>query len=176
MRILDTLNAAQVKVSVIDTRAGALGTTLRALRDVGFLDAVKQGEYSFTLFHVLGPSIASLDEIAEVAPFVQDANYFLVKNHINDTNFFEWDPVTHRKYFDKVNPAGEIVIPKLNEMSFEQVEISGVPFSTFVANKTAGGDPANQSFVLRGDVRTWQGKIADEFNRVKLLDLLAGRD
>ena len=176
MRILDTLTAAQVKVSVIDTRAGALGATLRALRDVGYLDAVKNGEFSFTLFHVLGPSIASLDEIAEVAPFVQDANYFLVKNHINDTNFFEWDPVTHRKYFDKVNPAGEITIPKLNEMSFEQVEISGVPFSTFVANKTAGGDPANQSFVLRGYVRTWQGKIADEFNRVKLLDLLAGRD
>jgi hypothetical protein len=61
-------------------------------------------------------------------------------------------------------------------MSYEQVEISGVPFSTFVANKTASGDPANQSFVLRGYVRTWQAKIADELNRVKLLDLLAGRD
>jgi hypothetical protein len=176
MRIIDTLNAAQVKVSVIDTRAGALGGVLKALRDVGFLDAVKAGEYSFTLLHVLGPSIASLDEISEVAPYVQDANYFLVKNHINDTNFFEWDPVTHRHYFEKVRPSGELTIPKLNEMSYEQVEISGVPFSTFVANKTASGDPANQSFVLRGYVRTWQAKIADELNRVKLLDLLAGRD
>lgn len=176
MRILDTLNAAQVKVSVIDTRAGALGGVLRALRDVGFLDAVKAGDFSFTLLHVLGPSIASLDEIAEVAPYVEDANYFLVKNHINDTNFFEWDPVTHRRYFEKVTPAGEITVPKLNEMSYEQVEISGVPFSTFVANKTASGDPANQSFVLRGYVRTWQTKIAEELNRVRLLDLLAGRD
>ncbi len=175
MRILDTLNSAQVKVSVVDTRAGALGSTLVALRDVGFLDAVKQGEFGFTLFHVLGPSIASLDEIAEVAPFVQDAHYFLVKNHINDTNFFEWDPVTHRKYFEKVSPAGEITIPKLNEMAYEQVEICGAPFSTFVANKTANGDPANHSFVLRGYVRTWQARIAEEFNRVRLLDLLAGR-
>ena len=92
MRIIDTLNSAQIRVSVIDTRAGALGATLRALRDIGFLDAVKAGEFSFTLLHVLGPSIASLDEIAETAPFVDSANYFLVKNHINATTFFEWDP------------------------------------------------------------------------------------
>jgi hypothetical protein len=176
MRIVDTLQSAQVKVSVIDTRAGALGGTLRALRDMGFLDAVKAGEFNFTLLHVLGPSIASLDEIVETAPYVVDANYFLVKNHINETNFFEWDPVTHRKYFDKVNPTGEIVIPKLNEMAYEQVEIAGVPFSTFVANKTANGEPANQSFVLRGYVRTWMGKIADELNRVKLLNRLSGQE
>jgi len=175
MRILDTLNSAQIKVSVIDTRAGALGATLRALRDVGFLDAVKAGEFSFTLLHVLGPSIASLDEIAETAPFIDDANYFLVKNHFNATTFFEWDPVTNRKYFEKVNPSGEIVIPKLDEMAYEQVEIAGTPFSTFVANKTASGEPANASFVLRGYVRTWQAKIADELNRVRLLDLLAQR-
>ena len=176
MRILDTLTAAQVKISVIDTRAGALGLTLRALRDCGFLEAVKSGEFGFTLLHVLGPSIASLDEIAETAPFIEGANYFLVKNHINATTFFEWDPVTNRKYFERVSPAGEIIIPKLDEMAYEQVEISGTPFSTFVANKTANGDPANQSFVLRGYVRTWQAKIAEELNRVRLLDLLAGKD
>ncbi|MCW2274056.1 hypothetical protein GJ654_06435 [Rhodoblastus acidophilus] len=175
MRILDTLNSAQIKVSVIDTRAGALGATLRALRDVGFLDAVKAGEFSFTLMHVLGPSIASLDEIAETAPFIDSAHYFLVKNHINATTFFEWDPVTNRKYFEKVNPSGEIIIPKLDEMACEQVEIAGTSFSTFVANKTASGEPANASFVLRGYVRTWQARIAEELNRVRLLDLLAQR-
>jgi MinD-like ATPase involved in chromosome partitioning or flagellar assembly len=175
MRILDTLNSAQIKVSVIDTRAGALGNTLRALRDVGFLDAVKAGDFTFTLLHVLGPSIASLDEIAETAPFIDGANYFLVKNHINATTFFEWDPVTNRKYFERVKPLGEIVIPKLDEIAYEQVEIAGVPFSTFVANKTSNGDPADASFVLRGYVRTWQGKIAEELKRVRLLDLLAER-
>ncbi len=175
MRILDTLNSAQVKVSVIDTRAGALALTLRALRDVGFLDAAKEGQFNFVVFHILGPSIASLDEIAETAPFVTDAAYFLVKNHVNDTNFFEWDPVTHRKYFDKVRTAGEIAIPKLNEMAYEQVEIAGSPFSTFVANRTAAGDPADHSFVLRGYVRTWQNKIADELNRAGLLDLISGK-
>jgi hypothetical protein len=175
MKIIDTLNTAEVKVSVIDVRAGGLGPALQALEDTGFLDAVRDGEITFVVFHVLGPSIASLDEIAEVAPFVEDAYYYLVKNHVNDTTFFEWDPVTHRKYFEKINTAGEITIPKLNEMAYEQVEISGTPFSTFVANQSASGDEANHSFVLRGYVRTWLNRIAEEFDRVELLRLVSGK-
>lgn len=176
MKIIDTLATTQVKVSVVDVRAGGLEPALHALQDTGFLDAVAEGEVGFILFHVLGSSIASLDEIAEVAPYVEDADYFLVKNHVNDTTFFEWDPVTHRKYFEKVRTAGEITIPKLNELSYEQVEIAGAPFSTFVANRTAEGEPADHSFVLRGYVRTWQNRIAEEFDRIHLLDRIAGRD
>lgn len=175
MKIIDTLATAQVKVSVIDVRAGGLSPALQALQDMGFLDAVKNGEFVFILFHVLGSSIASLDEIGEIAPYVEDAHYFLVKNHVNDTTFFEWDPLTHRKYFEKVNTAGEVTIPKLNEMAYEQVEVAGAPFSAFVANKTADGEAADHSFVLRGYVRTWQGKIAEEFDRVRLLELIGGK-
>ncbi len=175
MRILDTLNTAQVKVSVIDVRAGGLLLAMQALEDTGFLDAVHAGEFDFLIFHVLGSSIASLDEIEEIAPYVEDAQYFLVKNHVNDTTFFEWDPLTHRKYFEKVQTAGEITIPKLNEMSYEQVEIAGTPFSTFVADRTAEGEQAGHSFVLRGYVRTWLNKIADEFDRVGLLSMVSPR-
>ena len=92
MKILDTLNTSQVKVTVMDTRAGALSTSLNALRDVGFLDAAKAGEFNFILFHILGPSIASLAEIAETVPFVTDANYFLVKNYVNDFDLFRLGP------------------------------------------------------------------------------------
>jgi hypothetical protein len=173
MKIIDTLETAKIKVSLIDVRAGGLALALQALKDMGFLDAVKQGEFNFLVFHILGPSIASLDEIEEIAPYVEDAHYFLVENHVNETNFFEWDPVTHRKYFEKVKTAGELTIPKLNEIAYEQVEIAGTPFSTFVADKTAEGEPAGHSFVLRGYVRTWQNKIAKEFDRVGLLDLVA---
>src|ERR1700722_19970578 len=136
MKILDTLNTTQVKVSIIDTRAGALARTLRALRDVDFLDAVREGQFTFILFHVLGPSISSLDEIAETTPFVANADYFLVKNHVNDTTFFEWDPETYQKYFLETRSAGELTIPKLSQMAYEQVEVAGSLFSTFVANKT----------------------------------------
>jgi hypothetical protein len=175
MRILDTLMTSQVKVTVMDTRAGALGSTLAALRDVGFLDAVKAGEFNFILFHILGPSIASLAEIAETAPFVADANYFLVKNYVNDSTFFDWDPATSQAYFGKVKSAGEVTIPKLNAMAYEQVELAGTPFATFIANKTASGGQAQHSFTLRGYVRTWQSKNAEEFNRIRLLDIIAGR-
>ena len=85
MRILDTLHTTQVMVSLIDTRAGALAQTLRVLRDIGFLDAVRDGQFNFILLHVLGASIASLDEIEETAPFVANAHYFLVKNYVNET-------------------------------------------------------------------------------------------
>jgi len=175
MRILDTLNTAQVKVSVIDIRAGGLLLAMQALEDTGFLDAVAAGEFDFLIYHVLGSSIASLEEIDEIAPYVQDGQYFLVKNHVNDTTFFEWDPITHRRYFEKIETAGEITIPKLNEMAYEQVEIAATPFSTFVADRTAEGEPAGHSFVLRGYVRTWLHKIAEEFDRVGLLSQLAPR-
>lgn len=172
MKIIDTLNTSQSRVSVIDVRAGGLSPALEALDEIGFFDAVKANEFRFILLHVLGPSIASLEEIAEIAPYVADANYFMVKNHVNDTTFFEWDPQTHAKYFEDVNTSGEIVIPKLNELAYEQVELAGTPFSTFIANQTADGEPADHSFVLRGYVRTWLARVADEFERVGLLDLV----
>jgi hypothetical protein len=175
MRIIDTLQQAGEKVSVIDLRAGRLGPTLRTLRDIGFLDAAREGEFTFCVFHVLGPSISSLEEIATTAPFVSDAHYFLVKNHINDTTFFEWDPETSRSYFDKVKSTGDISIPKLDEHAYEQVELSGVPFSLFADNKARNGEAASHSFVLRGYVRTWMRQVEAELDRVKLLDVLAAR-
>jgi hypothetical protein len=172
MKIIDTLNTAEVRVSTIDVRAGGLGPALRALDDTGFLEAVKEGEVTFMLFHVLGSSIASLDEISEVAPYVEDALYYLVKNHVNDTTFFEWDPLTHLKYFEQVNTIGEIVIPKLNEMAYEQVDLAGVTFKDFIDNKAADGSQSNFSFVLRGYVRRWCYEIDQEFDRLTLLQNL----
>jgi len=125
------------------------------------------------VFHILGPSIASLEEIAETARFVGDASYFLVKNHINATSFFEWDPATYNSYFKKIKNAQEITIPKLNEMACEQVEVASVPYVSFVANKNAKGEVANYSFVLRGYVRHWLGQVWSEFDRVKLVDLVS---
>ena len=171
MKIFDTLAEADAKVTVIDVRAGLLSSTLRALRDIGFLDIVKKGQVTFSVFHILGPSIASLDEIAETAAFVGDAKYFLVKNHINNTSFFEWDPATYNSYFRKIKDAVEISVPHLNEMACEQVEVASVPFLTFVANKAGNGDTASYSFVLRGYVRHWLGNVWGEYDRVKLTEI-----
>ena len=171
MRIIDTLSTTDATVTVVDVRAGLLSPTLRSLRDIGFLDAVKKGQITFVVFHILGSSIASLNEIEETAPSPADAKYFLVKNFINNTNFFEWDQATHASYFKRLKDAVVINIPKLNEMAYEQVELASVPFLTFVANKNPKGETANYSFVLRGYVRHWLGNVWAEYDRVKLLDL-----
>ena len=111
MKIFDTLNAASPSVTVIDVRAGLLSPALASLRDIGFLDAAKAGQITFAVFHILGPSIASLDEIAETANFMQGAKYFLVKNFINDTQFFQWDQATYNSYFHRIKDATELASP-----------------------------------------------------------------
>lgn len=176
MKIFDTLNAAQSNVTVIDVRAGLLSPTLASLRDIGFLDAARAGQITFAVFHILGPSIASLDEIAETASFMNGAKYFLVKNFINNTSFFEWDQATYNSYFHRIKNATEITIPKLNEMAYEQVEVSSVPFLKFVANKGQRDETANYSFVLRGYVRHWLGNVWGEFDRIKLTDIVGSKD
>jgi hypothetical protein len=173
MKVFDTISSTEAQITVIDVRAGLLSTTLRALRDIGFIDAAKKDQLTLAVFHILGPSVASLDEIAETAALLSDADYFLVKNFINNTTFFEWDPATYDSYFKRIKSAHEITVPKLNEMACEQVELASVPFVSFIANKAAGGDAAAFSFVLRGYVRHWLGNVWAEFDRVKLTDIVA---
>jgi hypothetical protein len=176
MKIFDTLNSADASVTLIDVRAGLMSPTLRALRDIGFIDAAKKGQLTFAVFHILGPSIASLDEIAETAAYLGDAKYFMVKNFINNTHFFEWDESTHSSYFKRIKDAVEITIPKLSEMAMEQVELASVPFLTFIANKKQNGDPASYSFVLRGYVRHWLGNVWAEYDRIGVTDIVSAED
>ncbi len=173
MRIFDTVSDSTI--TVIDVRAGLLSSTLRALRDISFLDTVKEGQLTFIVFHVLGSSIASLDEIEETASLTTGGKHFLVKNFINDTSFFEWDQATYKSYFKNSKYAEEITVPKLIEMAYEQVELASIPFTTFIANKTQSGEAANYSFVLRGYVQHWLGQVWDEYERVKLRNIVIGK-
>src|SRR5580692_12731691 len=175
MKIFDTLNSSEAAVTVIDVRAGLMSPTLKALRDIGFIEAAKKGQITFAVFHILGPSIASLDEIQETAAYLGDARYFMVKNYINNTHFFEWDETTHSSYFKRIKDAVEITIPKLSEMATEQVELASVPFVTFIANKKRNGEAANNSCVLRGYVRHWLGNIWAEYDRIGVTEIVAAR-
>ncbi|WGR93574.1 MULTISPECIES: hypothetical protein [unclassified Bradyrhizobium] len=174
MKIFDTLNSG-ISVTVIDARAGLLSSALGSLRDIGFLDAARSGQITFAVFHILGPSIASLDEIAETASFMAGAKYFLVKNFINDTQFFQWDQSTYNSYFQRIKYATELTIPKLNEMAYEQVEVAAVPFVDFIANKARNDEPANYSFVLRGYVRHWLANVWSEYDRISLTELAGAK-
>src|SRR5262245_8519329 len=141
MKIFDTVETSGTQVTLIDIRAGLMTPTLQALRNIGFIDMAKRGDLTFSVFHILGPSIASLDEIAETSTFLLDARYFLVKNFINNTTFFDWDQGTYNSYFNKIPHAVEVVVPKLSEMACEKVELAAVPFATFIADKMANGQP-----------------------------------
>ena len=147
MKIFDTLSNTDAQVTVIDIRAGLLSTTLKSLRDIGFLDAAKKAQLTFTVFHILGPSIASLAEIDETAGFMDDAHYILVKNFINNTTFFEWDPATYNSYFNKIKDAHDITIPKLNEMACEQVEVAAR--AVRVVRRQQGGRRRGRQFLVR---------------------------
>jgi hypothetical protein len=170
MKTFDGLNNSEI--TVIDVRAGLLSATLAVLRDIGFLDVAKKGDFRLVVFHILGPSIASLEEIAETARFLNGAHHFLVKNLINNTTFFDWDPATYNTYFNKIKGAIDVTIPHLNELASEQVELVSLPFCTFIANRAANGHYASYSFVLRGYVRHWLSKVWAEYDRVGLLDLV----
>jgi hypothetical protein len=174
MQIFDTLTDSTV--TMIDVRAGLLSPTLNALRDIGFIDAAKKGQITFSVFHILGPSVASLDEITDTAEHMVDAKYFLVKNFINNTHFFEWDQTTYNAYFRRIKDAIELSVPKLNEMACEQVELASVPYLSFIANKGPTGEAASYSFVLRGYVRHWLGHVWAEYDRIRLVDLVSPKD
>ena len=176
MRIFDTVNSTDASVSLIDVSAGLLSPTLSALRNIGFIEAAKKGHITFVVFHILGPSIASLDEIAGTAAYLGDGKYFMVKNFINNTHFFEWDEATYAGYFKSIPDAVQITIPKLPEMAAEQVELASVPFATFIANKKQSGDPASYSFVLRGYVRHWLDNVWTEYDRVGLIDIVEAKE
>src|SRR6202522_1869061 len=63
MRIFDTLSTTDASVTVLDVRAGLLSPTLRALRDIGFLEGVKKGQLNFVGFPIPGSSMPSFNEI-----------------------------------------------------------------------------------------------------------------
>src|ERR1700743_101159 len=135
MKIFDTLNSVSPSVTVIDVRAGLLSPALASLRAIGFLDAARSGQITFAVFHILGPSIASLDEIAETANFMGGAKYFLVKNFINDTQFFQWDQPTYTSYFNRIKDATDLTIPNLNEMANVWSEFDPIHLTDIVGSK-----------------------------------------
>ncbi len=176
MKILDTLDTAGVKVTVVDLKAGNLSMALDTFERIGVLEAARNGQFTLGLMHVVGPAIASLDEIGEVAKYTDGIHYILARNFINETNFFEWDDKTYKKYFAKIDNAHEIDVPKLNEMAAEQVDLASVTFKDFIDNKPSDGSNEGRfSFVLRGYVRKWCSEIDKELERLDLVrNVLAG--
>ena len=99
----------------------------------------RAGQITFAVFHILGPRSPRWTKSPRPRISCSGAKYYLVKNFINDTQFFQWDQATYNSYFHRIKDATELTIPKLNEMAYEQVEVASVPFLKFVANKGMRG-------------------------------------
>ncbi len=175
IKIIDTLDSADEKLTVVDIRAGCCAARCRRSRTTAFSKRWPTATTASTCFISWDPRSSSLEEIVEILPYCEDGAYYVVKNFVNEASFFEWDRAVYDNYFKQAKGALELNIPKLNEMACEQVELAGVPFSTFIKNKDARGHNANFSLVLRGYVRTWCNLVGDEYDRISLIDRLAGR-
>jgi hypothetical protein len=158
MRVFDGIDVGTV--TIVDIRAGLLSPTLFALDQAKLLDDVRSGAICLVVLHLLGPTISSLNEIAEAARTIGGgARHMIVKNHINDTSF---DIARDPRYADHFARMSDVTIdvPKLTENATEAVQQAGSTFVDF-ANGTG-------SRTLRGYVKTWLESVWREFDRIGL--------
>lgn len=162
MNIFDTLEG----VTIVDIAAGLLGYMLKACDDAMLFEDVKNGTLNMVLLHVLGPSISSLDEIGDAVRMLgTSAKHFVVKNHINETNFFEWDQNSQHAASLRALANVTIDVPHLNTVANEAVQQAQSPFLAFVESSA--------SRTLRGHVAKWLKQVFSEFDRVGLGELIA---
>jgi hypothetical protein len=162
MQIFDTLEG----ITIVDVAAGQLGAMLRACDDAQLFEDVKVGKLGLALLHVLGPSISSLDEISDAVRMLgTSAKHFIVKNDINETNFFEWDQDS--QYASSLRALAHVTIdiPHLNTVANEAVQQAKCSFLEFAGN-------GNASRTLRGHVVKWLKATCTEFDRVGLAALI----
>jgi hypothetical protein len=149
-------------LTVVDICAGLLSPTLGALDEAHLLDDVRAARLRLVLLHVLGPTVASIDEVSSAAHALGGAaKHLLVKNHINDTQFFDWDKGPARALFEQMTDV-TVNVPQLAPIACETLEKRGGSFLSFV-------DDARESRLLRGRIRTWLDCVWAEFDRVNIL-------
>ena len=165
-RLLDSLNTPN-DVTIVDLKAGELTRTLELLRDVGAFEAASNGSLNLTVLHLLGSSIASVSELEETAKYQDMCKYFIVKNFINNSRFFAnkksylqdlankksylQDLANKKSYLQDLlkhsDESKEIIVPRLNALAYENVELAGLPFSSFVIDEEDSKNPQRRSFL-----------------------------
>jgi hypothetical protein len=162
MKVFDSVSG----VTLIDICAGQLSPTLKALRNVGLLDDVRAGKIALALLHVIGPSLASLREIAETASTIGGGvRHLLVKNYVVEGGFDEWEK--DGRFAEALRAAAPLTIsiPHLVDRAASEIQRVGGSFDAFA------NDPA-RSRMLAGYLRNWLGTTWAEFDRVGLGSLI----
>lgn len=157
MKVFDTVDG----VSLLDVRAGLLIPTLESLARVRLLDDVRAGKINLALLHVIGPTIASFDEVDRATDIIGGGSkHYLVKNYINETGFFEWDADGRfAQLFEKMK-SNLIVVPHLPARASEEVQKLGGSFDAYAQG------PGSR--MLRGYVRDWLDRTWTALDQVGL--------
>lgn len=172
-RLVESLTG-HTAVTIVDLKAGQLMRTLRFMEDVGLLDAAEHGEARVMVLHLIGASVASLSELEEVGPYKNKCEYRVVKNCVNASNFFRENAGFSERYLGAADASREIIVPRLDPLAYEAVELTGLPFSSFVFDEPArAAETRPRSFVLRGYVRTWLERSWTNFEAAGLRSYVA---
>jgi len=169
MKLFDNLAG----VTIVDLPAGVLGMTLRACDDAMLLEDVRAGRLRLALLHVLGPSLSSLDEIADATNLLgASVSHFIVKNYINETKFFEWDHSS--KYAATLRALQNITIeiPHLETTASEAIQASQGSIVDFISTAIDPVTGERRSKTLRGLTGKWLGRCSAGFDKVGLGEMI----
>lgn len=150
MKVFDNLNAAAV--TVLDLAAGLLSPTIATLRDTGFVDMVKEGLANIIVLHVVGSSVASLEEVKTITAAVDGLKLFVVSNPVSDT------PTPRAALGDAI----VVDIPKLNDGTFQAIDASSLPFTGFCADTKS---PIMKGYTVRWLATCFKALEVCRFNR-----------
>jgi hypothetical protein len=139
MKVFDNLKPTGI--TVVDLAAGLLTPTIETLRETGFIQMVKDGAADFVVLHVVGSSVASLEEVKTVREAVEGMRLFVVSNPIGAA------PADRSAFGDAI----VIDMPKLDEGCFKAIDQSNMPFTEFCAKTT--------SLMMKGYTVTWLAKM-----------------
>jgi hypothetical protein len=157
MTVFDSIEGT----SLIDIKAGQFTDFLDDLGKVKLLNDVRAGKLNLNLLHLIGPNVASLTEIAEIAKTIgKGVRHLIVKNYINEGGFEEWTTDPRFAQTLKDLAASTITIPHLTPRACAQVQKEGLSFYRYAQ--------AGESRMLRGYVGDWLDAVWAEFDRVGL--------
>jgi hypothetical protein len=162
MKVFDSISG----VTLVDLCAGQLSPTLKALRDVGLLNDVRDGRLAMALLHVIGTSLASLREIAEISAAIGGSTRHIFVKNLHGGGFDEWEKDDRFANVLRAAAPHTIIIPEMVARASAELQRVGGSFDAFANN------PEN-SYMLRGYVRNWLTDMWAQFAHVDLDKLIA---
>lgn len=164
MRVLDGLGD---RPTLIDLPAGLLAETLQLLSDAGMLAEAREGKLHLSVIHVLGPSVDSVGEAADIAArLTEGGDHYVVHNCVNDEKFEQTDGA-YARAMAHIDPKGIAHIGHLEGTAREAADLAGGGFAAFALDES-------RSTLLRRLVLKWQNDAFKSFDLAGFRALAVG--